>query len=132
KERKVVRKNGSIFDLEVHARQMPDGRIVAIGRDITARKKFDEQLRKSEQRYRSMIDQASDAIMITDMKGNFSDVNIMFCKMFGYTREEALDLTISSMIDAEQLKNEPVRFDLLEKGMSILRERKMVHKDGNI
>lgn len=131
-ERRVIHKDGTMFYLEVHARQMPDGSILAIARNITERKKIDEQLHGSEQRYRSLIDQASDAIMITDMQGNFSDINIMFCKMFGYTREEVLCMNISSFIDAKELTKEPTRFDLLQKGISILRERKMVHKDGTI
>jgi len=51
--------------------------------DITERKKAEDELRKSELRYRSLIDQASDAIMITDNKGNFADVILALCKVFG-------------------------------------------------
>jgi PAS domain S-box-containing protein len=70
-------------------------------------------LRKSELRYRSLIDQASDAIMITDNTGNFSDVNVTLCKMFGYTREELLHMNISSLIDPEQFRTDPIRFECL-------------------
>jgi PAS domain S-box-containing protein len=99
-------------------------------RDISERKRADEAIRKSEERYRALIEQASDAIMITDNKGNFIDVNTSFCTKFGYTKEDMKGLSIASVIDSDQLKNDPVRFDLLMEGENILRERKMVHKNG--
>jgi len=99
-------------------------------RDITEQKNKEIGLKQIELNYRSMIDQASDAIMITDRTGQFHDANTYFCKLFGYTSEEIKNLHISKVIDPEQLKNEPIRFDLLMAGHSVLRERRMLHKDG--
>ncbi len=101
-------------------------------RDITQRKIAEEALQKSELRYRSLIEQASDAIMITDQQGNFVDVNSAFCKQLGYSKEEILLLNASQVIDPEQLKNKPIRFDLINAGESVLNERRMIHKDGTI
>jgi PAS domain S-box-containing protein len=106
--------------------------LVGIVHDITERKKAEEELRMSEERYRALIDQASDAIMITDQTGNFIDVNASFCKMFGYTRAEMLHKNISAFIDPDQLKTDPVRFDLITRGQPVLRERRMIDKNGNI
>ncbi|HEY6977702.1 MAG TPA: PAS domain S-box protein, partial [Chitinophagaceae bacterium] len=100
--------------------------------DITKRKEIEEELRKSELRYRSLIEQASDAIMITDQKGNFLDVNTSFCKQFGYTKEELFKSNVSIVIDPEQLKNDPLRFEPLVAGQSVLRERRMMHRNGTI
>lgn len=100
--------------------------------DVTDQKRIEEELRKSEQRYRSLIEQASDYIMITDSTGNFIDVNSSLCKTFGYTREELLSQNISQIIDPIQLKKDPIRFDLLLQGQSMLRERRMMNKDGTI
>jgi two-component system sensor histidine kinase UhpB len=88
------------------------------------------EFKKSEERYRSLIEQASDYIMITDHAGNFSDVNSSLCKMFGYTREELLRSNVSTIIDPEQLKADPIQFDALMAGKSFLRERRMMKKDG--
>ena len=123
---------------------------VLIMRDIThlkttegQLKKFNERLeaqvaqktaetRKSEERYRAVIEQASDAIMVTDPKGKFIDVNTAMCKQFGYTREEFLNLNITNLIDPEQLKADPIRFDLMENGVQFTRERRMIRKNGTV
>ena len=100
--------------------------------DITEQKQIEDELRKSKERYQSLIEQASDYIMITDTKGNFTDVNSSLCKAFGYSKEELLGMTINDIIDPVQLKTDPIRFDLLRDGKTILRERRMMSKDGTI
>jgi PAS domain S-box-containing protein len=100
--------------------------------DITDRKKTEEQLKESEERYRLLIEQASDAIMITDQKGNFIDINSSFCNMFGYTKNELLQLDIRALIDPEQLQKEPMRFERLAGGEQIFSQRRMIHKNGTI
>ncbi|HLG41505.1 MAG TPA: PAS domain S-box protein, partial [Chitinophagaceae bacterium] len=116
---------------EDHLYPSPDG-LSIFYRDITERKEAEEAIRTSEERYRALIEQASDAIMITDDKGNFIDVNAGFCNQFGYTKEELKGLNISKVMDPEQLKADPVRFDLLLAGQTIFRERRMMHKNGNM
>jgi len=43
-----------------------------------------------------------------------------------------LKLNVSAVLDPEELNRDPVRFDLLMAGHSILRERRMRHRDGTI
>lgn len=101
-------------------------------RDISERKTVEEELRKSEMRYRSLIEQASDAIMITDFKGNFLDVNQSLCRMFGYSKPELLQMNIAALIDPEELKVRPMAFDRLAAGLHVFSERRMMHRNGNI
>jgi PAS domain S-box-containing protein len=101
-------------------------------KDISERKAAEEIIKASEERYRSLIEQASDAIMITDTKGDFTDVNPAFCKQFGYEKEEVLKMNISQFIDPEQLKTTPLHFKELVAGKNIIGERRMLHKDGSI
>lgn len=116
---------------EDHLYPSPDG-VSIFYRDISERKRAEEAIRKSEERYRALIEQASDAIMITDNKGNFLDVNTSFCNQFGYTKEELMGLNVSKVIEAAQLRSDPVRFDLLMAGQTISRERRMIRKDGTL
>ncbi|MCW3126536.1 MAG: multi-sensor signal transduction histidine kinase [Bacteroidetes bacterium] len=105
---------------------------VGLAQNIQTRKTAEYERRQSDAKYRSLMEQASDPIMITDLKGNFSYVNESLCRMFGYSTEELLRMNISVLIDAGQLKTDPIRFDLLAAGITYTRDRKMVHKNGTI
>ena len=106
--------------------------VYIVTKDISERKKAELALTESEEKYRSVIEQATDFIMITDVEGNFSDANSNFYKTFGFIKNELMKLNINKFIDPEQLKEKPVRFDLLLKGETILNERRMVAKNGTI
>ncbi|HEY0652842.1 MAG TPA: PAS domain S-box protein [Chryseosolibacter sp.] len=81
--------------------------------------------------YQAVFEQASDAIMITDLSGKFVDINPGFSKMLGYTKEEIINYRISDIIDPDQLRAHPIRFKDLEAGERIVNERTMIHKDGS-
>ncbi len=101
-------------------------------KDVTARKKAEEEWQRAENQYRALIEQASDAIMITDLQGNFLEVNSSLCKLFGYSREELMNVSVTVLIDPEQLKTDPFTTEYLETGQPMLRERRMIRKDGTI
>lgn len=100
--------------------------------DITYYKEAEELLRASDKKYRSLFEQASDAIIITDFSGNFNDANTSFCKMFGYSLQELLTMNIGDVIDAEDLARRPIMFQMLAQGIHVFNERRMVTKEGAI
>jgi PAS domain S-box-containing protein len=103
------------------------------GQQIISEKPSREQAAKNcNDNYHSLFEQATDAIMVTDFSGNFTDVNAALCTMFGYTKEELLQLNVKALLDEEALKIHPVRFDLLAAGENIFNERKMLHKNGTV
>jgi len=85
---------------------------------------------KSEEKYHSLIEQASDAIYILDFKGNFTDVNASMCKMMGYSKEELLQLNVEAIIDPEELKTDPLPKNIRKPGQSAVRERRFIRKGG--
>ena len=71
-------------------------------RDITDRRRVEEALRDSEERYRSIIHASPDNITIADMHGRIDMTSPMAVSMFGYDREEdALGLLITDFIIPE-------------------------------
>jgi len=132
-EFKGQRKDGSLLDLEAAvSTSIIAGRtyIITAIRNIAERKRVELALRESENKYRLLMEQASDSIHTYDMQGNFIETNAKLCEMLGYTHEELLRLDVKDLIPAEDLAVDPIRFDELRAGKSILRERRLRRKDG--
>lgn len=62
--------------------------------DISERKRTEEALKQSEERFRAVIEQASDAIFLTDDDGRVVDANRCACEGLGYTRDELVGMPI--------------------------------------
>ena len=90
------------------------------------------EYQKSEQKYRSLIEQASDAIYVLTAGGSFTDVNASMCHMMGYTRDELLQLNVRSIIDPEELKTDPLPTAIKNPEQSEFRERRFLRKDGTV
>jgi sigma-B regulation protein RsbU (phosphoserine phosphatase) len=58
--------------------------------DITARKLAEEALRKSEEKYRRIVETAGEGFMLLDERLVIVDVNTALCRLLGYRRDEAL------------------------------------------
>ncbi|MEK7225989.1 MAG: PAS domain S-box protein, partial [Bacteroidota bacterium] len=105
-------------------------RFVCMDVDITQRKLAEQKLKSSEERYRSLVEQASDGILVTDIRGNIIDLNARLCSMFGYSMEEAMNKNVTDFLHPENIKEQPLRYNQLEGDQSLLLERVALHKDG--
>ena len=88
-----VRKDGIRFDVEV--RSVPiqyRGRphVLAMGRDITARRLAEEALRASEEQYRAIFNASDDALVLWNSELKRVDCNPAYEKIYGFTREEVI------------------------------------------
>jgi len=86
-----VKKDGSLIWVDEHARAMvnPSGnpRVIVVCHDITDQKWAEDALRQSEQRYRTLIDSANEAVLVIQ-NGMICFANAMAEEISGYTREE--------------------------------------------
>jgi PAS domain S-box-containing protein len=98
--------------------------------DITDHKRLEEALRESESKYRTLIEQASDAIFITNQQGNYLEANSKGCEMLGYEQEEIHRLTARDVFLSEGAASAPFPSEELRAGRSVLEERLLRRKDG--
>jgi two-component system cell cycle sensor histidine kinase/response regulator CckA len=78
-----------------------DRAIFGVVTDIGAHKKIEEELRKSEERYRALFDNSIDAIYILDRMGKILEANRVACERLGYGREDLLKMKLGDLKDAE-------------------------------
>jgi len=75
----------------------------AIYRDITERKRLEEELRESENLYRKFFSTSRDCVFITSREGDFIDVNDVGLELFGYSgREELKRVNVFNLYVDEQ------------------------------
>jgi PAS domain S-box-containing protein len=92
-ETQVITKNGEIKDVAIKANLFElQGRrtLQGIFRDITERKKTEESLRESEEKFRSIFESATDTMILLDTAGRILDVNKKAIEVYGGSKEELI------------------------------------------
>ena len=69
-----------------------------IFRDITERKRAEETLKESEERYKTLFESAAEGILITDIETRkFKYANPAICTMLGYSHEELIKMGVDDI-----------------------------------
>lgn len=97
--------------------------------DVTESKIAEQKIRESEEKYRTLVDQASDGIFITNPDLKFVQVNNRACSMLGYSREELVKLSIPDIL-IMQPQDPALRIAEVKEGDALIQERLMKRSDG--
>ncbi|MBI5373590.1 MAG: PAS domain S-box protein [Sphingobacteriales bacterium] len=106
--------------------------VLGVTRDITERKKAELAVRFSEEKYRTLVEQAADTIALYDEKGNILDTNTSAFRLLGYTREELAGMRLDQVLLPEEIEENPIQYDVLSAGISTVKIRRMRRKDGSV
>jgi two-component system NtrC family sensor kinase len=99
--------------------------------DITERKLSEETLRQSEEKYRNLLDNASDAILLVNEARDLLEVNRRAEELLGYTRKELLGINIAKIHPEEERERIINGFgEINKKGLGIVNNTAVLRKDG--
>ena len=105
--------------------------LLAIFWDITARKKVEQQLKESEERFKIIYEYAPDAYYLINYNGKFIDGNKTAEELIGYKRDELIGKDFDKVLPKYQIKKALNIFSKNKKGLSTGPvELSIIHKSG--
>ncbi len=95
-----------------------------------ARIKAEKDLRKSEEKFRTYIENAPDGILVTDLNNYITDVNPAACKLLGYTRDELITTHKNRLVSQEYQDKIKASLDIIQQAEKHSAEAGFIKKDG--
>jgi len=137
-EYRVLHKDGKTpVYVNMHAGLMEyQGTKATVGtvKDITERKRVEESLRESEERFHSLFDNFTVGIAMIDREGQVLAVNKTACRFLDYSQEELIGTQLTTLIYPKDLEadREPFKPVIEGKKDHCLMDKRHVRKDGEI
>lgn len=110
-----------------------------LGRELNALKQENQTLKNQladfenkSSIYQDLIQHAADAIFLGDPQGNITTANLYAFELSGYPQEELIGMNISRLFPVNELQREPLRYDLLQAGKTVHRQRRLRRKNGDL
>ena len=135
---RCLHRDGEFRHLEaVGVNRLADAEVAAVVinfRDVTERRRAEQALVESEERFRAVFESALVGIARLDPAGRIADVNRAIVEMFGYQLEELRGCTVTDFIHEDERDAQALRDwrELAEGGLDHRRaERRILRRDGH-
>jgi len=130
---RVVHPDGTTYWIDARGVAVRNGstHMVGVGIDITERALAEQQLRESEKKFRSIIENAPYGIYRSTADGTIVSANPALARMLGYeTVQEVLSLNLLHDVYRRPEQRAPLIAEVLERGRSVNAELEWKRKDG--
>jgi PAS domain S-box-containing protein len=106
-ELQLIRRDDSRVWTEINTTTIKRGEetvVIGFVRDITERKEAAEALRRSEERYRTILEEMEDSYFEVDLGGHFTFVNNATCRALGYSQKELISMSYKQFTAQEDVE----------------------------
>jgi len=137
-EIEVINKKGEIIPVEINASIVQLGKKtlgdMVIFRDLRRRKRAEEKLRESEEKFRAVFEGAGDGILVADIKTKkFAFANPKICEITGYSLKELLKLDVSKIHPKKDLPHVVDQFNKqVEDKITVAKDIPVLRKDKKV
>ncbi len=136
-ESNVLAKDGTLIPVIVSAAPIFSSTggyqgVLVLSTDITERKRVEEELQQSEEKYSNLFHFSNDAIFLHDLEGNIIDVNEKTLELFGYTKSELLLISIPALHPPESIETSKMAFKTISKEGFVSFEIDFRKKNGEV
>nr|WP_244243524.1 PAS domain S-box protein [Leptospira andrefontaineae] len=128
-------KSGEVREMEVYSGPLQFGGkrvLFSILYDVTERVKAISLLEESERKNRSLVENASDSIIITNFETKILEVNRRMCELLEYNKDELQSFTLKDILDEDSFADAIRRIPVLEIGKPVILNRRFKSKSGKI
>ncbi|NMB36113.1 MAG: PAS domain S-box protein [Firmicutes bacterium] len=132
----LIARDGTRYQIGDSAAPIRDSKgkitgVVMVFSDVSEQYAAREALKKSEARYRTIVENTNDALFVRDFKGEILDLNDTACRLLGYKREELLGINLAAIRSPEEQARTSERLGQLLKENKLLFEGTLMHKNGS-
>ncbi|MGO8991577.1 MAG: PAS domain S-box protein [bacterium] len=128
-----MKDRNKIEDKLIHEMREPHQRVAELEALASEHERAQEALRRSEEKYRNILESIQDGYFEVDLAGNFTSLNSSMCRIFGYPQEELIGMNDRQYTDCETAKrlfqafNQVYRTEEPHKGY----DYEIIRKDGS-
>ncbi|MCF8229313.1 MAG: PAS domain S-box protein [Bacteroidales bacterium] len=136
-ETRLKKKDGNTINVILNISVIQDGKNIYYQTtclDISEKIQADERIASSENKFRSLVEQAAEMLFLHDLDGNIIEVNNAAVKNTGYSKEELLSMTVYDIDPDAEHRSDRRKYWLrsLKIGDSYSFDASHVRKDGSV
>lgn len=128
-------KSGRIINVDItsHVLQFAGvPAVLVVAQDITERRRAEDALRASEDRYRKLFEAAPDGLVIADQLSTYIDGNASICRMLGYKRHEFVGLNAKDILAPTDVQHIEPALQKLKAADDFHHDLQFRRKDGSV
>lgn len=128
-------KSGRIINVDITSHELQFAgmpAVLVVAQDITERRRAEDALRASEDRYRKLFEAAPDGLVIADQLSTYIDGNASICRMLGYERHEFVGLNAKDILVPTDVQHIEPALQKLKAEKDFHHDLQFRRKDGSV